>query len=274
MICVSVFKRSILSLLLSAASLTAYADAAPPAVLTGKLPPGFVVVRSFQAVEGLTGWVVQGPKGPPNIAYTTADGKYLIFGRIIDQAGQDVSAGYQQAMTPKVDIASFWPKVEKSAYLIEGPVKPKAVMYAFMDPNCIYCHLLWKAVQPYEKRGLQVRWIPVALIKPDSGGKAAALLQAKDPAAAMHRLQTRYQEATESGGINPIKPSSAVDAQIRQNGDLMQAMGLYGTPAIVWQETASGKVTGSAGMMKLSTIAKIAGVDELPEADPELKPYK
>lgn len=266
--------RSLLLALTSALSISAFADTPVPAVLAANLPKGVAAVRSFTAVDGLTGWVLKGPKGPPEIVYTTADGKYLLAGRILDVRRQDLSAAYSQAMIPKIDLAPFWPKVERSAYVIEGAQRPKAIVYAFMDPNCIYCHLMWKAVQPYESKGLQIRWIPVAILKQDSGGKAAALLEATNPTGAMHDLQTKYQESSESGGLKPIRPTPTVDAKIRSNGDLMQAMGFYGTPAMIYQDTATGEVVANVGMPRISTIAKILGIPELPVTERELKVYQ
>ncbi|MFC0698140.1 thiol:disulfide interchange protein DsbG [Paraburkholderia humisilvae] len=266
--------RSLLCVLALTGSIPALADLAIPPVLAANIPKEIAVVRSFQAVDGLTGWVVQGPKGPPDIVYTTADGKYLIAGHILDQSRQDLSSVYAQAMAPKIDVAALWPKIEQTAYVVEGARRPKAIVYAFMDPNCIYCHLLWKAVQPYEKKGLQVRWIPVGLLKPDSGGKAAALLEAKDPAGVMRTLQTKYQEASESGGIAPIKGSATTDAKIRSNGELMKALGFYGTPSLAYRDAGTQEVVSSIGMAKASFVAKILDIPELPVSDPELKRYQ
>ncbi|MBR7914641.1 hypothetical protein KDX16_02130 [Burkholderia vietnamiensis] len=44
----------------------------------------------------------------------------------------------------------------------------------------VLLHLLWKALQPYENAGLQVRLIPIGFLRNDSTGKAAALLDSKE----------------------------------------------------------------------------------------------
>jgi thiol:disulfide interchange protein DsbG len=269
--------KKLLALSLSATFMTtAMADtpARPPDVLRMTLKPGVAVVKSFPAAASLTGWVIKPDQAPATIVYTSADGKYLFAGTLLDNAGRDMNRVYADAEIPKVDMATFWPRVEKSAYVVEGPPHPKAVIYAYMDPDCIYCHLLWKGLQPYEKVGLQVRWIPVAILKPDSMGKAAAMLQSRDPAAAMRALQTKYQEATESGGLDPVMATSDTDARIRANGDLMREMGFFGTPGVVYRDPASGHVETRVGMPALSSIAKLVGLPVQPVADRELKQYE
>ena len=62
------------------------------------------------------------------------------------------------------------------------------VVDVFFDPNCPYCHELYEDLEPWVgKQGLQLRWIPVAVLAPSSEGKAAAMLQAPVPAKALAR---------------------------------------------------------------------------------------
>ena len=56
----------------------------------------------------------------------------------------------------------------------------------FTDPNCPYCNKLWADARPCVDAGKrQLRHVMVGILTPTSAGKAAALLGAKDPAAAM-----------------------------------------------------------------------------------------
>jgi len=75
------------------------------------------------------------------------------------------------------------------------------VLYVFWDANCYYCNLTWRALQPYEKAGLQVRWVPVAYQKENSAALAAAVMGAKDRAAALRENETRYRAKNYDGGI-------------------------------------------------------------------------
>src|SRR4051794_41133306 len=105
------------------------------------------------------------------------------------------SAALAQSGARAADRSALFAQLEKARYVTEGAASPKSVMYVFFDPNCYYCNLTWRALQPYEKAGLQVRWVPVAYQKDSSSGMAAAILAAHDPAAALRENETRYRAA-------------------------------------------------------------------------------
>src|SRR3982750_2700748 len=102
------------------------------------------------------------------------------------------------------DLSPLYARVEKARAIVEGAKSPKSVLYVFFDPNCYYCNLTWRAVQPYENVGLQGRWVPVAYQKDSSAGMAAAMLEARDPAAALRENETRYRPANYDGGLKPL----------------------------------------------------------------------
>lgn len=100
----------------------------------------------------------------------------------------------------------------------------------FVDPNCPYCRQLFHDLQPLiDHDGLGVRWVPVAVLAPSSRGKAAAILQAPDPLAALR--------ATETHGLDPAIPApkplvaaqirSATSAALAANAAALQAAGIY-----------------------------------------------
>ncbi|MGF6604287.1 thiol:disulfide interchange protein DsbG [Paraburkholderia sp. GAS448] len=162
-----------------------------PSVVRAIAPGQGQVAGAFDAPDGFKGWLVQEGQPPSTkIVFTTPDGKYLLAGHLVGPDRIDLTERYTEDLIKRPLLEHAWPDVEQAASVREGASNPKAVIYAVADPNCIYCHLLWKALQPYEAEGLQVRWILVGLIKQDSFGKAAALLEANDPPAAMRRLQT------------------------------------------------------------------------------------
>src|SRR5262249_40863350 len=77
------------------------------------------------------------------------------------------------------DLSALYATLEKADAVAEGAKQPKRVLYVFWDANCYYCNLTWKALQHYEKAGLQVRWVPVAYQKDNSAALAAAVMGAK-----------------------------------------------------------------------------------------------
>ncbi len=172
--------------------------------------------------------------------------------------------------------ASAATRLQGASAIIEGASgeNVKSTLYVFMDPNCIFCHLVWKALQPYEAAGLQVHWIPIGFLKPDSAGKAAALLQSKNSAALLKELETHYSEKDESGGIAPLAHIPPIaQTQINRNLQLFQDLGFNGTPTIIYQGSG-GRWADLDGLPRLGMLPGILNLPEQRITDPELRKYR
>lgn len=244
-----------------------------PKALDGAINAGVSIVRRFPAASGLTGWVL-GQGGRYTIVYTTADGKTLLAGAVVDERGENLGARYEEEFVPKPDYAAAFQRLEKSAWVSEGTTKaPKSVLYVFVDPNCPYCHLAWRAVQPYETAGLQVRWIPVATLGPTSLPKAIEVLGAADKLAAFRSMEANHGKLWKASAQSDEASHSGVVSSIRQNNELMGAFGIAGTPGIVWRDK-QGKIQVKSGMPHLSELAHITGLPEQNVDDPELAKFR
>lgn len=235
---------------------------------------GVKVVKTFPAVSHLKGWVLS-KEGQYSLVFTTPDGKTLLAGDLIDENGHNLTTAYEQKYVPKPDLTSLYQELAHRPYITEGVQKsPKAVLYVFFDPDCPYCHLTWKALQPYEKEGLQVRWVPVAYLKASSPGRAAAIMEAKDKLAAFRENETGFDMRNYEGGIKALdKPSPAVASELQANMQLLQKFGAYGTPAVIWKDKA-GKVEMKGGMPRLSELPAITGLPEQKQDDPALARFR
>jgi len=164
--------------------------------------------------------------------------------------------------------------LEKADAVVEGPAQAKRVLYVFFDANCWYCHLTWKALQPYEKAGLQVRWVPVAYQKDNSGALAAAIMGAKDRVAAMRENETRYRAKSYDGGIKAAaKVPADLAIELEENMTLMGRFGMSGTPALVWKDS-KGAVRTHLGLPLLSKLPEITGLPEQKIDDLELAKFR
>jgi thiol:disulfide interchange protein DsbG len=234
---------------------------------------GVKVVRTFPAASGLTGWVLsQG--GQSSVVFTTADKKTLFAGTLIGENGDNLSAQYEEKYVPKPDMSAAFQQLEKSSYVVEGPAKdPKSLLYVFVDANCPFCHFTWKALQPYQKAGLQVRWILVDTLGPTSMPKAIEVLAAPDKTVAFRKMEENHGKpwAASPQLSADVKPDIA--QKIRNNGDIMGAFGIGGTPGLVWKDK-QGKVNVKAGMPRLSEIPQITGLPEQKIADPALDRFR
>lgn len=183
----------------------------------------------------------------------------------------------EAAAVSDAELARLFPTLEKSAAIVEGvqdAKQAKAVMYVFFDANCLYCHVTWKALQLYERVGLQVRWVPVAYQKESSYGRAAAMLAAKDPLAAFRSNETGYREKSYDGGLKPAaKVSAEVRSQLDANTALMNHFGVPATPALVWKD-AKGRVRVSAGVPRENELPGMTGLPLQKYLDPELAEFR
>jgi len=244
----------------------------PPA-LTPVLQGGLKVIKSFPAASGLTGWVLQSQEdGEYNVFFTTADGQSVMAGALVSSAGVNLTKQYVDQYVPGPDWSLTWRKLESSAVVVSGTLRnPKSVIYVLMDPNCSYCHLLWKALRPYEAAGLQVRWVPVGILREDSIGKAAALLQGGDTALAQSQMS--FDVRAESAAIDPIPLTPELKAKIAANTTLMQESKVSGTPGIFFKD-ASGAVQRHNGMLYTKDLPALLGMPEQAQTDPELARFK
>ncbi|MGC8508108.1 MAG: thioredoxin fold domain-containing protein [Thiomonas sp.] len=116
------------------------------------------------------------------------------------------------------------------------------VLTVFFDPNCPSCRQLYRDLRPsVGEDGLQIDWVPVAILAPSSLGKAAAILQSAD------RLQA-FREM-EDHALDPNLPAPAVPtaSQIRattrqtlraNEAVLKQAGAYYSVPLAVYRNRA------------------------------------
>ena len=255
-----------------------------PLPIARAIEQGMELESRFNAESGLTGWVLS-LDGQFTLVYTTADQRTLISGALINEAGDNLSERYAQKYFPKPDISLL----EDATYISTGArsngdlpdsasgqgsssdKKPAAaadqprIVYAFFDASCPFCHLVWKGFQPYLDKGVEIRWLPVAFLAPDSRDKAAAILQARNPEKAL-------ADSMELFGSDEQPQAAVKDStrrQLQNNMKLMQRFGIQGTPGLIWQDDA-GQLQVRSGMPKLPEFAEITGLKEQPQTDPEL----
>lgn len=268
-------KKSLLALAASMLATAALAQANKP---TGPLPGpiavavtgGLKLENTFKAPGGMTGWVLSSGVDQNMVVYTSADGEVAIAGNMLDAKGTNLTKEHLTKYAPKPDYDKLWSELEDSTWIAEGAKggAVKSTIYVFEDANCSFCHLAWKAFQPYQKAGLQVRWVPVAFLAKNSYDKAAAKLTAKDPSAAF----TAYHQAYGAPNTAPEAPP-VLRAKVEANNKLMQTWGFRGTPAVIYKD-ASGKVMAAPGMPSMSKLPEITGLPAQPNSDPELARFR
>lgn len=229
---------------------------------------GYTVLKSFPAKGGLTGWSLNKGPGKNLIIYTPSDGSVAIAGQILDERGHNYNKDYEASYGISVDAKKAWNMLDKSgAYIKEGSSESGSYIYVFEDPNCGYCHYAWKALQPYVKAGLQVRWVPVAFLAPDSAEKNAYLMSASDKNEALKNMHEKW------GSKNNTQIKTVVTANqtamMDQNASLMRDLNFEGTPGIIYKDS-KGNIIAAGGMPRLRDLPAITGMPEQVQTDKDV----
>lgn len=214
-------------------------------------------IKKFQSGE-MNGWVVQfvNPSNQADfmLTYTTKDNKSMILGHVFDENGNNLTSEDNKQI-PVINYDGFKKDIESAKVIIDGNEANKKVIYAFIDPDCIYCHQLWENARPYVGE-TTIKWIPVSILSEESLGKAAAMLQAKDPSKMLEEHEKAFKETR---GIAPLSKDAITMSTaeiISSNTALMQKMKITGTPAIVYFDDKGG-VNVSSGSPSPDVLAKL-----------------
>jgi thiol:disulfide interchange protein DsbG len=226
-----------------------------PAPVQALAAKGIAIKGTLPAPSGYRGFVgsYQGHAMP---VYLLPDGKHTVVGTLFDEQGNDLTEGALQAAASSPLNEQTWAQLAKTRWIAEGAANPKRIVYVFTDTECPYCHKLWLATQPLLAKGdVQVRHILVAVIAPQSEGRAAAVLDAADPHAALKQ----HENAFGHSALAPEKSVPAATAKaIADNTALMDQLGISGTPATVYKD-AEGKVRIANGMLPEQRLEAIFG---------------
>jgi len=232
----------------------ALAQALPPAVQAIEAR-GAEVVGSFEAPGGLKGYAAR-YNGQGIALYLTPDGDHVLIGSLLDANGEDLTRAPLEKLVYEPLSKEMWQRLESSTWIQDGAVEAPRVVYMFSDPNCPYCNMFWKQARPWVESGdVQLRRVMVGMLRPDSAGKSAALLEAKDPAAALNTHET----AGKASKLEPLEDvSPKLTERLEANLTLMGEMGASATPAIYYLDD-SGRLQQQQGAPRPDSLTKIMG---------------
>jgi thiol:disulfide interchange protein DsbG len=139
-----------------------------------------------------------------------------------------------------------------------GAVMAANTVYVFFDTTCPHCAHLWQASQPLLGK-LKMVWMPLGLLRPQSGPQGAAILGAADPVAAMNENEASVLAG--GGGIAAkASPDEAVLAKVKANTDLFRRMGVESVPLILFRHAVTGKADKHEGSLTTAELAAAVGV--------------
>jgi thiol:disulfide interchange protein DsbG len=177
------------------------------------------------------------------------------------------------AASARPEVQALWEQVTRSEFILQGASDStkKATLYAFFDPNCIFCHLSWELSRHYYQEGLQVRWIPIAFLMTDSAPKAAWVLLSADPPRALSEGEGGWEGLQDGGGAFKQGPVTAeIQKTLARNKKLFIDLGWTGTPGFVYKD-AAGIVHTASGVSSKHMFANMVGLRFVPVDDPDLE---
>ena len=159
-----------------------------------------------------------------DIVYTTADGKYLLQGRLIDLSTREdltekSKSGIRKELIDDIDMTK---------QIVFTPEEPDYELMVFTDIDCGYCRKLHSQIEEYNEQGIAIRYMsfPRAGIGSHSYEKAVSVWCAADQQAAMTNAKA---------GSEP--DPAQCDNPIAEQYQLGTELGVTGTPALL---TADG----------------------------------
>ena len=232
----------------------ALAQALPPAIQAVEAR-GAEVVGSFEAPGGLKGYAAR-YNGRGVALYLTPDGDHVLIGSLLDANGEDLSSAPLGKLVYEPMSTEMMQRLESSTWIADGSADAPRIVYVFSDPNCPFCNMFWKQARPWVEAGdVQLRHVMVGMLRPDSAGKSAALLAAKDPEAALNE----HEAAGKASTLKPIERiAPEVNEQLEANLTLMGEMGASATPAIYYLDE-QGRLQQQQGAPRPEMLEQIMG---------------
>ena len=177
--------------------------------------------------------------------YVTADGRYLIYGDMVDlHTGEEITERQRGAARTAV-LRQFGPD-----QVIEfAPKDPKYFVTVFTDIDCGYCRKLHSEIQQYNDAGIGIRY----LFFPRSGPNTPSFQEAKQ----VWCSADRRDALTKAKRGLPIAAKPNCPNPVQQHYEAAESIGVNATPTMILPdgEIVRGYVHASALAARLAQIA-------------------
>lgn len=139
-----------------------------------------------------------------------------------------------------------------------GPMMSAHTLYVFFDTTCPHCAQLWQAAKEADAK-LKIVWMPIGLLRPQSGPQGATILAAADPAAAMAANEASVL-ANGKGIDVPGTLDEATLDKVKANTALFRQLNADSVPLIVYRSAKTGEVGQHAGAVDAARLSALAGL--------------
>ena len=244
----------------------------PEAQLIKRIMPQSISVEKIikdgpKNISGVVLRIDQKSKKPQKSIAFIYNKNNLLIGNLFDSNAKNLTLAYSLKYTikaiPKEQLAN---DLKRTSLITQGSINHNKQITVIIDPNCPYCHLEFKTLQPYIKANkITVNWLVVGVIKlPSSEQKAQSILSAKDPLQALIYNENLFSDSGESGGVTidkfPIN-SKGVKAT-KQNNKFFTKYQLSTVPNIIYLDK-NGEIVILKSYLNKEKIEKL--IKSLPE---------
>ena len=154
------------------------------------------------------------------ISYTSADGRYVILGDMIDV---DTDANISETRRRTIR-ARMLETVPESEMLVFSPKDPKYTITVFTDIDCGYCRKLHSQIAEYNRLGVRVRYMFFPRTGPDT--------ESWHKAEAVWCASNRNDALTRAKSGEEIKSPKCPADIVARDYELGHKLGVEGTPSI------------------------------------------
>jgi thiol:disulfide interchange protein DsbG len=197
------------------------------------------------------------------VAWVTPDYDLVVVGALfgLDGENRTLAAMREAGVEPLAPTSSADARGEVPDMLLQAAARADGwiegirgpLVHAFIDLNCSFCSMLYSQLKPLILRGqLRVHWILVAVLAESSGAQAAAVLEARDPSAALAGHEARRTDG--GSGIAGRPPSARTARALEANNRLLRLInqGVAATPVLLFRDR-NGVATHHAGALQPSS---------------------
>jgi thiol:disulfide interchange protein DsbC len=183
--------------------------------IRGLAPKAKTIAISETPIKGILMVQVNG-----DIVYATADGQYLIQGRVVNM---DTREDLTEAAKSEVR-KELLEGVDTSKQITFSPEEPEYELMVFTDIDCGYCRKLHAQMEAYNENGIAISYMafPRAGIGSRSYEKAVSVWCSAD-----------QQEAMTQAKLGAEPDPEQCDNPIAEQYQLGMALGVTGTPALL-----------------------------------------
>ena len=181
----------------------------------------------------------------------------LVTAGVAASAAGNATAAQARAEERQRAATSMLADIRQATWIRDG--KSTHVIYVFFDPNCPYCQKVFTMLRPWVERGeVEARWIPIGILMTTSPGKAAAMLEAKNPTEALYRNERGFSQESGNfgGGEEEPVPREETLRHLNANLALLQRTGNQAVPSLLFR-TKDGQANIILGAPPRTLLEKL-----------------